>query len=177
MVTPRIRRCVRAIISALALLPAAAMAGPPPVVVVSGSGISIPTMTQNMSIALGLLLVVVGLRFLKQYGAAQKVLSVLLVGGGLALGALSVERPHASAFGVFDGGDACNGGPQSLNVGNAFAITGFENGCAATDITIVAYNNYPCLAADQVKDDADVGDVISAGDTATLNRCPAVIPD
>lgn len=173
MFIPRIKRCICAIVSTIALLPGAVMAGPPPVVVVSGSGIGIPTLTQNMTIALGVLLAVVGLRFIKQYGGAQKVLSVLLVGGGVVLTALSIERPHASVFGFFDGSDACNGEQQSLSTVNPFATIVMENGCSATDLTIVAYNNYPCTSGDQVKVDADVGEVIPAGDTATLNRCPA----
>lgn len=175
MLTPRVRRSIRAVVSAIALIPVAAVAGPPPVVVVGGSAVGIPTLTPTMTIALGLLLIVVGMRFLKQHGGAQKVLSLLLMGGGLALGLVAVERPQASSFGFFEGSTACNGGQQSIGPGSAFADIDLENGCNATNLTIVAYDNYPCTAAEQIKSDADIGDTIRPGEFGRLNRCP--VPD
>lgn len=170
------RRAQGCLAVAIALLPTSVLAGTP-VVVVMGSGPTIPTMSQNMMIALGVLLAVIGLRFLQQKGGAQKMLSLLLLGGGLTLGGFAVEKTQATDAGFSDGGTACGGGQESQSIRDPIGGGLLFNSCSATDLVVVAYNGYPCSASEQIKANADVGDTIRVGESGTLNRCPAVAAD
>ncbi len=172
----RIQRKLHALLWASLLLgPASALAGTtPPVVVVAGAGApGIPTMSTNLMIALGVLLAVVALRFLQQRGNAQKFLSLLLLGGGLTLGGLGIDQTRATDAGFSDGSTACGGGQESQNIRDPFGGGTLFNSCSETNLVVVAYLNYPCSSAEQIKVDADVGDIITAGGSGTLNRCPA----
>lgn len=170
------RRALGALLTSIALLPASALAGSP-VVIVTGTGPSIPTMSQNLAIAMGVLLAVVGLRFLKQKGGAQKMLSLLLLGGGLTLSGVGIDKTQATDAGFSDGSTACGGGQESQSIRDPFGGGTLFNSCSATSLLVVGYSGYPCPPEEQITANADVGDVIPAGGTGTLNRCPAVIAE
>jgi hypothetical protein len=55
----------------------------------------VPFMDSSLLIVLGIMLLVISYRFLRQNKTAHKVLSVVLLGGGLAVGGLGVEKSVA----------------------------------------------------------------------------------
>jgi len=135
--------------------------------------VAVPTMSNSLMIGLGLLLAVIALRVLKQRDDAARVLSVALLGGGLLIGSLGVERSMATFSGVnTEPGGVCDGGTQEIVTGRAFDENYLENTCETTPIQIKSYQ-LPCSSAEQITYNGDVGTVIPAGENVRLNVCPA----
>lgn len=134
----------------------------------------VPTMSHNLVIAMALLLAVIGFRFLRQRDARQKLLSVLLLGGGVLLGGFGVERSLAITAPTVPPDDpACAGGTTSLDtLSGPFIGVVIFNGCTSTALRVEGYRNMPCLPGEQIVKDAGIGAIIPPGGSATTNYCP-----
>lgn len=135
-----------------------------------GSATAVPTMTDGILIALGLMLVVIALRAFQGQLASQKFLSVLILSGGLLVGGLGVDRTLATQSPVTPSENECTQGgtvalESSFRLGNQFT-----NGCPAA-MTITAYN-LACPSVDQVEV-TPVGTSIEPGVTVGINYCGA----
>ena len=139
---------------------------PPPAV----SATPVPTTSDALLVVLGLLLVVVAVRALQSSRGVQKLMSVVVMGGGLVLGGIGVDNTVATVaeYTIPDEGSPCSGG--TLDVGYP--------GHGGT--TLVTSNCEDDLNVDSVDPHGfcDPGDVvipsatIPAGDTVTAPYCP-----
>ena len=101
----------------------------------------VPTLTDNLLIVLGLLLAVVAVRVLRSQRSAQKFLSIVLLGSGLLIGAIGVDRSIASVLGVVAMGDVCTqAGPIDYNPDAPISL---QNGCTV-DIEIKSFSSSEC---------------------------------
>ncbi|MFT4518821.1 MAG: hypothetical protein ACI9JM_001206 [Halioglobus sp.] len=133
-----------------------------------GAATAVPTMTDGILIALGLMLVVIALRAFQGQQASQKFLSVLILGGGLLVGGLGVDRTLATQSPVTPTENECTqGGTVALNEGFRSGNK-FTNNCPAA-MTITAYN-LPCPGVDVVQV-TPVGTSIESGVTVDINYC------
>ena len=73
------------VFSPLALAGTSVTIGP-----VDAASVAVPTMSSSLMIGLGLLLAIIALRALKQYGGAAKVLCLAIFGGGLVVGGIGI---------------------------------------------------------------------------------------
>lgn len=73
------------------------------------SATAVPAMSNSLLIVLGLLLAVIAFRTLKGRAGYQKALSVVLLGGGLVVGGMGVERTIATTS-VYAGKGGCESG-------------------------------------------------------------------
>lgn len=102
----------------------------------------IPTLTDNLLIALGLLLAVVAVRVLRSQRSTQKFLSLVLLGSGLLIGAIGVDRSIAGVAGVVAMGDVCTqAGPIDYNPNAPISL---QNGCTV-DIEIRSFSSTECI--------------------------------
>jgi len=134
---------------------------------------AIPAMGTPAMIALGVLLAVVAFRFLRQKGIAQKVLSIALLGGGLVMTGLGVDKATATtAAGVPAESDLCSGG-QGLVSDFRSGMGGAQltNNCLETTLEVISYQ-LNCPAEVQIVADAGVGTQIPPNATVTMNSCP-----
>lgn len=183
------RKCVFSLALGAALLPSAALAGTPsPIVVVGppgGAGAAsaanaVPALSNGLLLALAVLLAVVAIRFVRQKGVQQKVMSLLLLGGGLILGTLGVQDTKATNVTVSVESSACTGATVSISPsrGDGFSDSGeFYNSCAEASVMIVSYQGYPCSAGAMIHTDLPPGTVVPAGaSNLTLSYCPLPPP-
>ncbi|TDG14026.1 hypothetical protein E2F43_11090 [Seongchinamella unica] len=138
-----------------------------------GAVAAVPAMGTSAMIALGLLMAVIALRFLQQKGMTQKVLSVTLLGGGLALTGLGVDNATATTTAVVPTESSLCAGGQELFHDQRSGIGGgtLENQCASATLEVLGYR-LNCPPEVQVVTDADVGTQIPPGATVTMNACP-----
>ncbi len=176
--TRRFRSLLSLVLVALSGLPSLAMAGGPGVIIDLGptGAADVPVFSGPLLIALALLMVIVALRFLRLRDA-QRMLSIAVLGAGLVIGAFGVERTVAIDIitpEVPPDDPACSGATISLNT-NSSGYSGLPiaNNCVSTDLKVLGYQNLPCPPPVQIKTDADVGDIIPAGGSATMNYCPS----
>lgn len=167
---------------ASAAVPSIAFAGTPIVIVGpvgASGGAQVPTMTSSLLIALAVLLAVVAIRFLKQKGLQQKVMSLLVLGSGLVVGAVGVQDSLATSVTVSVESSACTGStvPLDPSRGDGFDSSAeLFNQCSSASIQVIAYQGYPCPPEQLIDQGAGPGAVIAAGDSALLSYCPSV-PD
>ena len=136
---------------------------PPPVMAAS-----IPTMTDGLLIALGLLLAVIAIRALKGQLVHQKILSILLLGGGLLVGGLGVERSFATQVPVVPVADECEvGGIAPLDFPSR-SDNRFTNSCEVA-MTITEYS-LGCDEGTEVEV-TPVGTSIEPEETVNINYC------
>jgi hypothetical protein len=102
---------------------------------------SVPTLSGNLLIVLGLLLAVIAARTLRNNQGAQKLLSILVLGGGLIISGIGVDRTMAIVVNTVTAtGSVCTQtGPlqytASVNTKlqndctNSIAIKGFSTNC------------------------------------------------
>jgi hypothetical protein len=101
---------------------------------------SVPALSGNLLIVLGLLLAVIAVRTLRSNRRAQKLLSILVLGGGLIISGIGVDRTLAVSPTVFATGAVCNAdGPISYsplvdftlqnNCSNSIEIKNFSASC------------------------------------------------
>ncbi len=137
---------------------------------------TVPFMSPGLVVALGVLLAVIAFRFLRHRKTYQKVLAIAVLGGGVMAGSWGVNRVEALIISVAVPPE----NPVCGGTSGAFFATGMtgtspyliENQCKTYAIKIDDYGNMPCAPASQVKADADVGDTIAPGASATANYCP-----
>ena len=133
-----------------------------------GAATAVPTMTDGLLIALGLMLVVIAVRAVKGQLAYQKFLGVLLLGGGLLVGGLGVDRTMATQVPVTPSENECTqGGTVALEFSGR-SDNKFSNGCDAA-MTITAYN-LGCGPGLEVEV-TPVGTSIEPGVTVGINYC------
>ncbi|TGD71614.1 hypothetical protein E4634_18420 [Mangrovimicrobium sediminis] len=158
-------------------LPGLAHASFVPVVVelaaVSPAVQAVPVLSPGLLAALALVLVVIGLRVVRSRGAQRSFLG-LLAGAGLLLAVAGVEHTRAvMVIPVVPPTDpACNNGSIALDTGgNGFSGVMIQNACETTTLEVQGYLNLPCAPVDQIVTDADIGDRIAPGASATTNYC------
>ncbi|TGD74877.1 hypothetical protein E4634_06705 [Mangrovimicrobium sediminis] len=148
-----------------------------PVATAGAGATAVPTMSASLMIALGLLLAVVALRFLRQKGVAQKMLSLVVLGSGVAIGGLGVQETRATSVTVSVESSACSGATESINPsrGDGYDPTAqLFNFCESASIQVIAYEDYPCPPEAMIHQGAAPGDIIAAGDDALLSYCPSI---
>ncbi|QFU74852.1 hypothetical protein EY643_03885 [Halioglobus maricola] len=77
--------------------------------------VPVPVMDSVMLLAVGLLLMVVAIRFLRHSKASQKIMSIALLGAGLVLGGAGAERTVAALYADFPIAPNCEGVDIVLN--------------------------------------------------------------
>ena len=174
------RKVSAALAFAIAAMPSIALAGTPTVVVgpvaAAAGAAAVPTMTGSLLIALGALLAVVAVRFLRQKGLQQKVMSLLVLGSGLIIGGLGVQETQATSVTVSVESSACSGSTVSINPGRG---DGFDssaqlfNDCESASIQVKSYEGYPCTTEQLIDQGAGPGAVVAAGANALLSYCPS----
>ena len=136
-----------------------------------GSGasvIAVPTMTDGLLIALGMLLAVIAIRALKGQMVHQKILSILLLGGGLLIGGLGVERSFATQVPVVPVADECEVGGTATLESAGRSDNEFTNGCDVA-MTITAYS-LGCDEGFEVEV-TPIGTSIEPEETVNINYC------
>ena len=128
----------------------------------------VPTMTDGLLIALGLLLAVIAIRALKGQLVHQKILSVLLLGGGLLVGGLGVERSFATQVPVVPVANECEVGGTAALESAGRSDNKFTNSCEEA-MTITAYS-LGCGEAEEVEV-TPVGTSIEPDETVSINYC------
>ncbi|HBO12920.1 MAG TPA: hypothetical protein DD491_09070 [Halieaceae bacterium] len=137
---------------------------------------AVPAMTPAMMVGLGLLLAVIALRVLRQSGAAQRVMSFLLLGSAGVVGGLGVERTIATNT-LETGGSDCNSPTIVLTYAQVEERpdTVVTNGCTI-DLEIVGYN-LSCPGGYTFNDNGSpVGTVVPAGDSVPSAYCESTPP-
>jgi len=138
--------------------------------------VPVPTMTENLLIALGLLLMVFAFRALRNRQGAQKLLSLLLLGGGVAIAGLGVERTMAVDAGgtvTAEGSPCTTSGPLPVYYPEGGEWT-LENTCP-NDITIISITGGGCTPGGTYS--CAVDDVLEPAGTCTLPNACTFIPD
>ncbi len=139
-----------------------------------GGGVTaaVPAMSTALMIAMGLLLAVIALRFLKQKGATQKVLSIAFLSGGLVLAGLGVDQATATTTAsIPEVSDLCSGATELVSGGRSGQGGGqLMNGCDSATLEVKSYQ-LNCPPEAQLVTDAGVGAQIAPGLTVTLNQC------
>lgn len=151
------------------------LAGNPPSVLIAAvdpAVAAVPTMSSSLMIGLGLLLAIIAARALKQYGGVTKLLCLVTLGGGLAIGGIGVERSMATISFTDDVGDICEGGTAMVtDVREGGEPSLIENNCESTTYEIISYHLH-CSPGEQIVANGDVGTTHAPGSTAILNTCP-----
>lgn len=136
----------------------------------------IPTMSTGLVIAIAGLLAVIAVRFLRQRGAHQKILSALFIGGSVALSGMSlVEYSEATDASVPVSSGACSGGTDTINSLRPFDDSSamLTNNCS-NDVEVLAWQTAGCSAAELIVPNP-VGTVIPAGGKIGYAYCPGVL--
>lgn len=133
-----------------------------------GVAAQVPTMTDGLLITLGLLLMVIAARTFAANRNYQKIASIALLGGGLAVGGLGVERTLATQAPVTPSGSECSNGGSTVIQEVFRSDTQFTNGCPNV-MTITGYD-LPCTEGDLI-DRAPVGTSVNPDETISLSYC------
>ena len=137
---------------------------------------SVPTLSGNLLIVLGLLLSVIAARTLRNQRGAQKLLSLLVLGGGLIVSGIGADRTLAIIENVLSAkGTVCTEPGELPGYNGAFnsAPTKLQNDCASS-IKIIGFSS-PC-GTDLATGSAGckVNDVLTAGSSCSyLPQCIA----
>jgi exosortase sorting signal-containing protein len=129
---------------------------------VAAAATAVPTLSQNLLIALGLLLAVIALRTLQRQQGAKKLLGLVILGSGMAIGGAGIERTIASGTSI-PNGDICTAGgkvPYFAQFENQI----FSNFCP-NDMVITNYEMAPnqfCSDLDVSSSGCPVGTVLAA---------------
>ena len=125
------------------------------------TGEPVPTLSGNLQIALGLLLAVIAFRMLKNQRGAQKLFSLLVLGGGLVISGIGVDRTLA----VVDPNLVPAAGAVCTQAGplpyNPFEDSTLENQCANA-IEIKSIIAPECADFDTESANCKVGQVLTA---------------
>jgi len=133
-----------------------------------GAATAVPAMTDGLLIALGLMLIVIAIRAYQGRLAYQKFLSVLILGGGLLVGGLGVDRTLATQVPVTPSENECTQGGTVALESSGRSDNKFSNACDAA-MTITAYN-LGCGPGLEVEV-TPVGTSIEPGVTVGINYC------
>lgn len=177
------------VLAALVLAPSLASAGVPSASVIVGppsataaaaaaAVVAVPTLTDSLLVVLGLLLIVVAVRTLQSQRGAHKLLSVLVLGGGLVVGGVGVERAVASIT-VTASGDVCTADGSIPYDPGVYSSLG--NGCPnIIEIKEFMEPEETSCVLDYDSAGCAVGDQLAAKDGETIDFCgplPQVICD
>jgi hypothetical protein len=166
-------------ISIVGVISPLTLAGDPPsafIAAVDPAAAAVPTMSSSLMIGLGLLLAIIALRALKQYGGTAKLLCLITFGGGLAVGGIGVERSLATQSSTSFLGNVCEGGSATVDdVRENGEPSTIFNDCDSTTFEIISYHLH-CPPGVQIKANGDVGTTHAPGSTAILNTCPGLGP-
>ncbi len=177
-------RLIRALVLPLALLPGMAWASfsavvvnLAPVAAPTPGAVAVPAISSGLALALGVLLAVVGYRFLRHRPAYQKTLCLAVLAGGTLLSAWGVNRTTAGIIGVIVPVEdpVCSSGTIALpHYLGGYTTVPITNNCASTTLEVQSYEGLEvyCAEEDQIVIDAGVGDRIEPGQTASSNYCP-----
>jgi hypothetical protein len=110
---------------------------------------AVPTMSNGLMVVLGVVLAVVAWRFLKNSSALQKVVSAVLLGGGLLVGGAGIESTQATGTFIYDDNSICEGAttepfqfinerPDENSFGSGASI---KNGCLETSLEVLEYQS------------------------------------
>ncbi len=139
-----------------------------------GSAQAVPALGNGLLIALGILLAVIAYRFSVSNRGVQRMLSVAVLAGGTLLAVWGAERTVAGylVVPVPPEDPVCSsGGTYALDTGSSLGIpVDIENQCESATLTVLSYENLDCPGGIEIVD-ADVGDTIAPGATATSNFC------
>ncbi len=136
--------------------------------------VPVPALSSGLLIGLGLLLLVIGVRVLKQHNTLHRPLVFALMSAGLAIGGLGVERVIATSV-IYIGveNDICSNGTTTVDMsdvdqGNRGSLANF---CESKVLTIISYD-LPCPENEWVIANGDTNTEIQPQTEVTLNRCP-----
>lgn len=162
-----------AALALLTLAPVSHAGTPGGVVLGPASATAVPTLSPPILIALGVVLAIIALRVLRHNGGAQKIVSVVLLGGGVLLGGFGVERTLATSAATL--ADAtCDTATITVNLQNLRGISSAENTVnnqCGRDLRIVEYT-FSCSPPDIFRDNgAPVGTIIPDGAEQRVGFC------
>jgi hypothetical protein len=130
----------------------------------------VPTLSGYLLIVLGLLLAVIAFRTLRSNRGAQKILSILVLGGGLIISGIGVDRTLATAGPIIEtaeGTDCTAGG--DIRYGADEGPTNLLNGCGNSLVISDIYSEDCTL--DTSTAGCQVKNVLLAGDSCSLPQC------
>lgn len=129
----------------------------------------VPALSGYLLIALGLLLSVIAVRTLRNNEGAQKILSIMVLGGGLIISGVGADRTLAGFENTvtIEGGDCAASGDIQYNLqdGN----TNLQNSCS-NSIEITDFET-PFCTLDEESAECKVNGVLLAGDSCSLPLC------
>jgi hypothetical protein len=154
-----------------------AQAGSPGIVTVgplAEKATSVPALSGNLLIVLGLLLAVIAVRTLRNNRGAQKLLSILVLGGGLIISGIGVDRTLAVSPTVFATGAVCNAdGPISYSPAGDVTL---QNNCS-NSIEIKSFSASCSFGLNTVDAGCQKGQVLTAGGACSfLPTCNSAPP-
>ncbi len=178
MIQKNIRMLGGLSVVALGSLPSLVSAGSPSVSVIVGApsaaATAVPTLSSGLTVALGLVLMVVALRFLSQRKAYQKILSVAVLAGGVIVTAVGVDRVQATLpqpVVTFDS-PACSG--SNATIFSGFTTTNpavvLTNNCQEASVEIKQWLTN-CGQSETEVIQTPVGTVLAPAGTAQFAYC------
>ncbi len=138
-----------------------------------GSAQAVPVLANGLLIALGILLAVVAFRFFSTNQGLRRMMCVAVMAGGGLLASWGVEKTVASVLVLPVPGEdpiCTSGGTYALDTQSQGAPVEIENQCESATLEVLSYENLNCQNGIETID-ADVGDTIAPGATATTNFC------
>lgn len=136
---------------------------------------SVPTLSSSLLIVLGILLAVVAFRTLRSNNNAQKLLSILVMGGGLVLGGFGVDRVIADLGPVTISEGACSAETMiPYNTAGNAEIRALQNDCPGPmEVKGFATPHCPPEEFDLSSADCKAGAVLPAdgGQCSSLPKC------
>lgn len=129
----------------------------------------VPALSGYVLIALGLLLAVIAVRTLRNNEGAQKILSIMVLGGGLIISGVGADRTLAGLTPIIETipVDECAGG--SVRYGPNEGATDLKNSCS-NSIEITGFETQFCTL-DTASAACKVNGVLLAGDSCSLPLC------
>jgi IPTL-CTERM motif len=159
------------LVTGLLAVPSAVQASASATVIVGPlAAAPVPTVSGYLLIVLGLLLAVIAFRTLRNNQGAQKLLGVLVLGGGLIISGVGVDRTLANPENVIAEGAVCTSdGPISYS---PFYLSnrGLQNSCN-NPIEIKGFSGNGCQL-DTANANCKQGQVLAEGEVCTyLPKC------
>lgn len=136
---------------------------------------AVPALTPAMMIGLGILLAVIAVRVLRKSGFAQRVASLLLIGGAGVVGGLGVERTIATH--VLNTSDAVGGDCDSATIVVEYQgrvdgrfDSNLTNSCSI-DLEILDYDLLCSDGASFNDNGSPVGTIVAEGEQVPVAYC------
>lgn len=140
---------------------------------------AVPTLESGLVVALGLLLAVIALRFLRQRPAYQKFLCLAVLGGGTLVTAWGVDRGVAAMYPTVivppeDAVCSSDEDEKTYNV-DFFSASDITNNCESTSLEILRYEEFQYCGVEvtgaMVSTNGGVGTIIEPGATVQSDYC------